>query len=204
MAEPRPETRYAKQLWLYGAGDGAPVKNIPKLAELSGVTCETIRRYLPQWEKESTEILANTSEMGLAIVLSGEKVQQHEKDMLHLRNLVEANIWETTQLEEITAKLEGWMDKFQGGDTETALRIFDSWQRASASKSGLQSQFLALQKQWTSLVGIVDLKDISVVKQKEIAKGQGKLAVKAMEAETGPTVRNVSGSGVFARPSVDA
>lgn len=201
MAEMRAETRYARQLFLHGDGTGQPVRNVARLSKLSGVTDETLRKYLPEWEREAAELLASSSEVGLALVLSEEKLKQHEKDMLHLRNLVEANIWETERLEEITAKLEGWMDKFQDGDIDQALKIFDAWQRASGQKSGLQSQFLALQKQWTSLVGIVDLKDISVVKQKEIAKGQAKLAVKQMGAETGPTTRNVGASGVFARPS---
>lgn len=200
MASPRPETRYAKQLWLYGAGDGQPIKSIPKLAEVSGVTAETLRRYLPEWEKESESLLANTSELGLAINLSEETLGQHKKDMAHLRNLVEANILESEQLEKMSSKLEGWLDKFKDGDVETALRVFDAWQRSCGSKSQLQSQFLALQKQWTQLAGIVDLKDISVVRQKEIAKGQAKLTIKQLESETGTITRNVVASGVFARP----
>jgi hypothetical protein len=199
VAEPRPETRYAKQLWLYGAGDGAPVKNIPKLAELSGVTCETIRRYLPQWERESTEILANTSEMGLALVLSEEKLEQHSKDSIFIRDQVDKLKFEIENLEKVAVRLGEWMDKFDGDDVVTALQIFDAWQRSVGTESHLRGQFVAMKKLWDDKVGLDALRDVAVTSQKEIAKGKAKLAVKAMEAETGLQVRNVSAGGVFSR-----
>jgi hypothetical protein len=201
MAEPRPETRYARQLWFYGAGDGQPIKNIPKLSEASGVHVETLRKYLPAWEKEAESLLANTSEIGLAIQLSAEKLHLHNSDMSFLREQINQVKWEMENLAEITAKLENLTEKFSD-DPELlpeALQIFSLWLQGAGKQSSLRSQFLAMQKQWTSLEGIVDLKDIGVVKQKEIAKGQGKLAVKQMENDTAPTMRVVA-QGVFARP----
>lgn len=202
MAEPRPETRYARQLWLYGAGDGQPIKSIPKLAEVSGVTAETLRRYLPQWEKESESLLANTSEIGLAINLSEKNLEQHTKDSEFMRNQLDKLKFEIDTLEKIAVRLGEWMDKFNGDETETALQIFDAWQRSCGTESHLRGQFISMKKLWDDKVGLDALRDVAVTRQKEIAKGKAKLEIKQMEAETGPTTRNVGGSGVFARPSL--
>ena len=200
MAELRAETRYAKQMFLYGSGDGQPIRNAAKLAKVSGVHVETIRRHLPEWEKEAEQLLANTSEIGLAVRLSKETLEQHNNDMIHLRDQLNQVKFEIDRLEDITAKLEDWMDKFDADEVNDALSIFDAWQRACGSKASLRSQFLAMQKQWTSLSGIVDLKDISVVREKEISKGRAKLEIKRLENETNPVPRQVPG-GVFSRPA---
>jgi hypothetical protein len=197
MSEMRAETRFAMQLFLYGDGKGAPVRNVARLSELSGVSGETIRKHLPAWEEQAAKLLGSSSEVGLAIALSAEKLQQHEQDMRHLRKLVEAKKWEIERQQEITARLEGWLNKFNDEDKDQALKIFDAWQRSAGVRGALEGQFLALQKQWTALSGIVDLKDISVVRQKEIAKGQAKLELKKQGLTEAPT-RNVVG-GVFDR-----
>jgi hypothetical protein len=91
------------------------------------------------------------------------------------------------------------MDKFNGDDVVTALQIFDAWQRSVGTESHLRGQFVAMKKLWDDKVGLDALRDVAVTSQKEIAKGKAKLAVKAMEAETGLQVRNVSAGGVFSR-----
>lgn len=204
MAELRAETRYAKQLFLYGAGDGVPIRSVPKLAEMAGVHVETVRRHLPEWEKESEALLASASANGLAIQLSAEKLADHESDMIHLRDSINRVKFEMDRLDEITARLTEWMDKFEDdSDRQVALTILDQWLRSCGQRSSLQSQFLALQKQWTSLVGIVDLKDIAVVREKEIQKGKAKLEMKRLENEP---VRNVNplDNNVFARPKIQS
>jgi hypothetical protein len=194
------ETRYARQLYLYGDGSSAPVKTVAKLCQLAGLDERTIYRHLPTWEKEAEQMAAGSTEAGLALQLSGESLAAHLKDMDFLRGQLSQAKFELDRLEEITAKLEDWLDKFQGDEQTQALQIFDAWQRACASKSSLRSQFLAMQKQWTSLTGIVDLKDVAVIREKEIAKGQAKLQIKRMENETAVTTRNVVAGGVFSRP----
>jgi len=195
MAEMRAETRYAKQMFLHGDGNGA------RLSELSGVSGETIRKHLPEWEKEAAQLLASSSEVGLALVLSEEKLDQHSKDSAFMRNQLDKLKFEIETLEKMAVRLGEWMDKFDGDQLDQALQIFDAWQRATGTESSLRGQFIAMKKLWDQKVGIDALQDIGMTRQKEIAKGQGKLAVKQMEAETGPTTRNVGASGVFARPS---
>jgi hypothetical protein len=110
--------------------------------------------------------------------------------------------WELKTLEKITAKLEGWMDKFNGddGEQDKALRILEAWQRNCGQKASLRSQFLAMQKQWTSLSGIVAMSDIQVTKEKTLVVGKAKLDLKKLENEAG--IRDVRNpvSGVFQRP----
>lgn len=199
MAEPRAETRYAKQLFLYGDGSGAPVRNIARLSKLSGVTDETIRKYLPEWEKEAAEILASSSEVGLAIVLSEEKLGKAKFDEIFIRNQLDKLKFEIETLEKMAVRLGEWMDKFDGDQLDQALQIFDTWQRATGTESHLRGQFIAMKKLWDDKVGVDALRDIAVTRQKEIAKGQGKLAVKRLEAETESNTMRVVAHGVFAR-----
>jgi hypothetical protein len=172
---------------------------VTKLEELSGVTGETIRKHLPEWEKEAEEILVASSEFSLGLRLSAEKLHLHESDMIHLRDQIQQVKFELEKMDQITARLADWLDKFDEEQRQEALTIFDAWQRACGQKASLRSQFLALQKQWTSLEGIVDLKDISVVREKEIAKGKAKLEIKQLENEK-PSAPRPVGGGVFSRP----
>lgn len=201
MAEMRAETRFAKQLFLHGNGKGAPVRNVAKLSELSGVTGETIRKHLPEWEKEAATLLSSSSEIGLAIALSANKLHLHENDEKFIRNQLDKLKFEIESLEKMAVRLGEWMDKFEGEDIATALQIFDAWQRASGSECTLRGQFIAMKKLWDDKVGIDALRDIAVVRQKEIAKGQAKIEIKKLESETGTDTTRIVSQGVFARPA---
>lgn len=204
MAALRAETRYAKQLFLYGAGDGVPVRSVPRLAEMSGVHEQTIRRNLPKWEKEAEAMLSGTSECGLALQLSAKQLQEHENDMNHLRDQLNQVKFESEKLEEISARLLDFMENFDDeSDRNYALRVFENWCAAAGARSTLRSQFLALQKQWTSLSGIVDLKDIAAVREKEMQKGKAKLEIKKLENQP-MKIANPLDNSVFARPRISS
>lgn len=194
------ETETARQLFLYGAGDGKRIISVKGLVEATGLHEQTIGKHMPKWKKEAEEILMKSAETGLGLALSAKQLEQHTKDMDALRDQLDQVKWELKTIEKITAKLEGWMDKFSGdeGEQDKALRILEAWQRNCGQKSSLRSQFLALQKQWTSLSGVVDLKDIQVVKEKSLAVGRARLELKKEETETGPREANPA-TGIFAR-----
>lgn len=194
------ETETARQLFLYGAGDGKRIISVKGLVEATGLHEQTIGKHMPKWKKEAEEILMKSSETGLGLALSAKQLEQHTKDMDALRDQLDQVKWELKTIEKITAKLEGWMDKFSGdeGEQDKALRILEAWQRNCGQKSSLRSQFLALQKQWTNLSGVVDLKDIQVVKEKAMATGRARLALKKEETETAPKEANPA-TGIFAR-----
>ena len=198
MASPRPETRFAKQLFLFGNGDGKPVRHVPTLSKLSGVHVNTLNSYLPEWEKEAEEILAGKSETGLAMRLGKKEIEDHNSDMIHLRDQISQIKFELNTLEILSEKMANWLDKFEGEDYPNALSIFDAWQRACGQKSSLRSQFLAMQRQWTSLSGIVDMKDIEVTRAKEITKGKARIELKKLENEKPAETARIAG-GLFAR-----
>jgi hypothetical protein len=201
MAAPRPETRYAKQLWLYGAGDGSPVRNIPKLSEISGVHVETLRKYLPEWGKEAEELLANTSELGLAIHLSAEKVASAEKDEIFIRDQINSIKWEIEKLDDLTAKLEGLTELFAADEDmlSSALTVFSAWLQGAGKKSMLRTQFIAMKKLWDEKTGLDALRDIGATQQREMAKGKAKLEIKRLENEPRSNSERHVGGGVFAR-----
>lgn len=188
-------TRAARQLYLYGNGDGKRILSVQRLAKEAGIHEETVRTHIKKWEAEAEEMLSASSSSGLALHLSREQLDQHKSDMVHLRAQIGQVKFELDRMEEITARLENWLEKFQEDEMDCALRIFDAWQRACGSKASLRSQFLAMQKQWTGLSGIVDMKDIEVVRAKEISKGKAKLDLKALENQ--PRDRDVTPASFF-------
>lgn len=192
----------ARQLYLYGAGDGKRVIGVQALCKATGLHEQTIGKHMPGWQKEAEEILMNSNETGLGLALSAKDLASHKSDMELLRKEINHVSYELKNLEFITARLEGWMDKFNGedGEQDKALRILEAWQRNCGQKSSLRSQFLAMQKQWTSLSGVVDLKDVQVVREKTMAQGRAKLDLKREENQAGIRDSNGPISGVFARP----
>jgi hypothetical protein len=200
----KPGVHVARQAFLYGEGDGNPVLSRARLAALAGVHESTIARHINDWIKEREEMVSNSSESALALRLSKETLDFHNSDMTHLRGLLQANKWEIDQINEITAKLERWMDKFNGddGDQDRALRILEAWQKSCGQKSSLQSQFLALQKQWTSLSGIVDMKDVSVAQAKAMATGRAKLDLELEKNKANPRDVGMGIPSIFSRSNV--
>jgi hypothetical protein len=174
--------------------------NVKRLMELAGVSEQTIGKHLPAWMKEREEILANSNPASLALSLSAKELSRHKQDMVHLRNLVEAKKWEMNRVDEILAKLEGWMDKFDSENQEHALRILEAWQRSCAQRGALENQFLALQRQWTKLVGIEGLLDVALTREKELTKGRVKMDLKKENPNSNPLENRSPGhAGVFAR-----
>lgn len=193
-AKPRFEVDTARQLFLYGNGNGKRVLNAQALADQSGLHVDTIRRHIRSWLVEAEELLSGASNSGRALSLSREDIDRHKSDMIALRNEINIVKFELKTLEVITERLAEWLDKFNGSDEiEKAIQIFHDWQRACGSKASLRSQFMAMQKQWAQLSGIVDLKDIEVVRAKEISKGKAKLEMQKIaqqDAANGGEVRD--------------
>lgn len=200
-AKPKFEIDTARQLFLYGNGDGRRIINANALAAETGLHIETIRTHMRKWLVEAEELLSGSSKFGLALKLSGETMNLHKSNMVFLEKQLQVIKYELDTMDTITEKLEGWLDKFSGeNEFEKAIQIFHDWQRASGTKSSLRSQFLALQKQHATLSGIVDLKDIEVVRAKEISKGKAKLEMQKLsqqEAANGGEMRNATPMGFF-------
>lgn len=202
----KPEVASARQLFLYGAGDGKRIISTKELCRRTGIHESTVWRNMPAWEKEAEELLANTSESALALSLSAKDLQEHKADMEFLRSNINQIKWEMDNLDNIIEKFEEICGNFslnsENGDD--AIKLFDRYLRASLNKSSLRAQFLAAQKQFFAMSGVGDLKDIEAVRAREIAKGKGKLDLKKLEAEENQGPKNITRTGVFARPALEA
>jgi hypothetical protein len=49
-------TARAKELFLYGNGDGRPVRDIARLSEMSGAAPRTLERWTPVWKREAADL----------------------------------------------------------------------------------------------------------------------------------------------------
>ncbi len=196
------EVEVARQLFIYGAGDGKRVISVRALCEATGLHEQTIGVHLPKWQKEVEEILINSNISDLGLSLSAKDLDQHKTDMEAIRSQLAQIQWELDRHDEITAALQDWASTISTEDPEfgeKSFRILETYLRMSGSKATLRGQLLSYQKQWATMAGIVDLKDISVIAAKEMSKGRAKMKLKSEENQDAP--KNVGGlsSGVFAR-----
>lgn len=195
----KPELEIARQACLYGTGDGNPVMNVQKLSKLSGVGEHTIRKYLPGWQAERESIVTSSNPVALGISLSKKQLEQNTKDLDFLRNQINLVKYELDQLETVTERLGEWMDKFDGDDIPTALQIFASWERGAGQRSSLRSQFIALKKLWDEKSAIDGLRDVALVREREMEKGRVKIALKKEGVEAEPKLVGPTTNGVFVR-----
>lgn len=205
MSKPPPnvkkEWHLARQLCIYGDGDGRPIGSPEKLAELTGLATKTIRKYIEGWLSEREEMVSGSSTQTLELQLSAKELQLHKKDMIFLRSQIDQVEWEMANLESIIAKLEGICENFSlnTDNGDKALQLFDSYLRACANQQKLRQQFLQLQKQWTSLVGVDALQDIAVTRAKADATLLAKMDARKAEAAEGVRDVTPAGLGVFRR-----
>ena len=199
------ETEIARQLFLYGAGDGKRILSVNGLIKATGLSVDTINRHMPKWKKESEEMLSGSSDCGLALRLSKETLNDHNLDMIHLRSDINSIKFEMENLDNMIEKLQNICENFslnsENGDD--AIKLFDRYLRASLNKMSLRGQFLAAEKRWVELSGIVALTDIQITKEKALATGRAKLKLKAEESEAGMKPVVPVTHGVFSRPTAD-
>lgn len=182
----KPGIALARQAFLYGDETGRPVTSTARLCEIAGGMHEnSIARHMQGWIVEREEMVASASKGSLALHLSKETLDAHNSDMIHLRDQLQQIKWEIDHLDDSIEKLANICENFSlnGDNADAALRIFENYLRASHNKSSLRKQFLATQKQWTDLAGIVALSDIQVTAAKEVAKGRAKLEVRNLTSE---------------------
>lgn len=179
------ETKQARQLFLYGDGDGVRVINAEELAKRSGVHVGTIYRNLPQWEKEWEEILTGKNERTLAIALSAEQLQLHKSCIKTLEDQIRQCSWELEQFDEITSRLESICENFslntENGDA--ALRLLENYLASRGAKDALRKTFMAMHKHYTDLTGVRDLLDVQATAAKELEKGRVRIRLKQEAAE---------------------
>lgn len=191
----------ARQLYLYGAGDGKRVLNVQGLAKLSGLHEKTVWKHLPGWQKEMEEMCAAGGKNVLALSLSKKTLDSHNSDMDFLRSEINSIKWEMDNLNTSIATLEDICENFSlnSENGNEAIRLFEAYLRASANKGSLRTAFLAAEKRWVDLSGVVAMSEVQITREKTLATGRAKLDLKREENSVGIRDSNVPISGVFAR-----
>jgi len=202
----KPGVALAREAYLYGQGDGRPVTSCAKLAEIGGVTTQTITKHMPTWQKEREEIILNSEGTSLAIQLSAKDLHLHKSDMIHLREQIQQVKWEIDSLDDSIEKLGTWVDRISinSDNGEAAVILLDRYLKATSNKQFLRKQFLALQSQWVKLSGVEGLLDVGLTREKELVKGKARLELKTLGLE--PPQRDVTPgqAAVFARRAQEA
>ena len=181
------EVRAARQLFLFGAGDGRPVRHVATLAKAAGVHIQTIQKHLPAWEAEAEEILSNSSEIGFRLRLNAETLKKHESDKAFFRRQIDLQVLE---IERLPALENSLLDLVRiianSGNPEAAdaanLMLGRFFETIGARKSA-EAHLLKLQSHWSKMAGVESLQAVAETREKTLATGRAKLALRREEAE---------------------
>lgn len=204
-----PGVHAARQAFLYGCGDGRRVLRVEDLAEIGGVHPETVRRHLPAWQAEAEDILAKSSESGISLRLSKLALAKFESDRDFIRKQIDTQLAEIQDLPKLQDTLLNLVRRIaecgnpDAGEQAAALlgRFFD----LVANRKAMEAHLLKLQAHWSKMAGIESLQAVAETREKTLATGRAKLALRREEAEgePGPEGARVaspaSGGGVFAK-----
>lgn len=82
------ETRYARQLFLYGEGTTKPIRGIQALSKKSGVPARTLRDHVKAWRSEAENLALTSENSPYTLALSTEMLTQHKNEITFLGNQV--------------------------------------------------------------------------------------------------------------------
>lgn len=172
----KPATEVARQLFLYGEGDGIRILDNRTLAEKSGLHPETLRKWLPKWTEEFEEKLKGTSKIGSvnALSLPDEVFEHHKADNEFIRKRLDKAKFELEQLPQIIENLSLIVTQASTDPEkiDIMMAMLDKYIRFSMNEKSLTKLFMDLKNLWDSKVGLDSLKAI----QESVAKAQAKSA----------------------------
>lgn len=176
----RPRTEYAKQLYLYGNGDGKPITSAAKLSELTGVGINSLSKHRKEWDREREALLAQNSKTGISLRVKPEDIRKNEEDTAFLRGQMDELLLEMDGLDRVEATFQRLLDNFDCDmeSADKALAVFDSYLKAHASRKSVRSQFLEVQKRWQECAGITAVFKVAETRENEMAKGMAKVEVR--------------------------
>lgn len=191
----KPATEAARQLFLYGEGDGVRVLEVKDLIAKTGLSRQTIQNHLPKWQQEVGEVLQSTSKLASpnSLSLSSETLEAHKADIAFIRKQLDESKSEIERLPVIISDLEGLVQQFVD-DSDKAIVLLDRYLRTSMNKKSLTKRFVELKLLWDSKSGVDSLKNI----QEATAKAVSIASAKSEPSEQQEGVVPVSG-GVFSK-----
>lgn len=207
-----PEVREARRLFLFGNGDGKRVLNVARLAEMAGCHIQSIHKHLPTWEAENEKIVCNSSENGLGLRLNAETLKKHESDKAFIRRQIDLQVLEIKRLPVLEKQLLNLAQVIAAGNSEAgevACELLGRFFETIGARKSAEAHLLKLQSHWSKMAGVESLQAVAETREKTLATGRAKLALRREEAEgmpgDGSQARPVGGGaaagGVFAKRS---
>lgn len=174
-------TEAARQMYLYGEGDGIRVIDVMELSKLSGASDQTIRMRLPEWQAELEVLLAKSSKLAspnnLSIIsLPEETLEGHRDDIIFFRGRLDKCKAELTALPSIISELKEITRQF-ASDPDTfdqAIALLDRTLRLWANEKSLTKLVIDLKNIHDQKCGLDSLKSIQESTSKAIALAQAK------------------------------
>lgn len=200
MAKPKApdsKTLAARQMFLYGEGDGVRITSIPELSAKSGVTQLTLRKWLPTWNEELEETLRKTTKLASPTILSlsHEILEDHKADISFFRTNLDILKAEHDSLDTALDEMLQFCRNFEGDEAkfDQFIKIFDRYCRLSMNKKGLMSQIMKIKELWDSKSGVDSLKSV----QEATAKAISVASAKSAPDEDGSDAPRVVSGDVF-------
>ena len=183
-----PEVREARRLFLFGNGDGKRVLNVERLAAAAGCRIESIRRHLGAWEVEAEEMAAKGSENGLVLRLNAETLKKHEADKAFIRRQIDSQVVEIERFPVLEKQLLSIADacaksQSDAGTAEAVLSLVQSFVALHGSRKAGEMHLLKLQSHWSKMAGVESLQAVAETREKTLATGRAKLALRREDAE---------------------
>lgn len=124
-------TRYARDLFLHGNGDGKPVTDTVRLAEKAGISIATVERWRPVWERERVALARRET--------AGKVVLRESVTAAELA-------WHSAKVNSLKLhcdKLEKALEKLPAGTDLHAntLKLLSATLKTWAEESGLHEHF---------------------------------------------------------------
>ena len=193
-------TAAAKQMFMYGCGDGVRVLEVSELVKLSGVSRTTLGKHMPKWQAEFEETLRNTTKIASPNILSlpNETLEKHKEDIDFIRGRLDKAKSELTALPSIISDLRDLVSQFISDEDkyDQAITLLDRYLRMSMNEKSLTKLFIDLKNVHDQKCGIDSLKAIQ--------EATGKAASVAALKNENPspeisTSTQVVANGVFRR-----
>lgn len=193
-------TAAAKQMFMYGCGDGVRVLEISELVKLSGVSRTTLGKHMPKWQAEFEETLRNTTKLASPNILSlpNETLEKHKVQTEFILARMEEVMAEIEGLGPIISNLERIVDQIAqiSEDSDKVISLFDRYLRLCMNRKSLIKLFTDLKRLWDEKVGLDSLKAI----QEATGKAASVAALKAGDpSPQNPEGIQVVANGVFRR-----
>lgn len=190
------KTLLARQLFLFGDGDGRPVTALKTLAKRTGCSECNLARRVPEWTEEREDLLRASSTINLDI--SAETMRKHAEDVAFLRERADALEAEVETSDEIAQGLRDALLDAGGGDH--LHKLLNSFIKTALSSQKATTQWLAVQKRWVESSGVESKLKAFSASETEKARAKARLSVKSEEPEV-KLVTSEPPHGVFARRS---